>query len=79
MNHHEEAIDEALLMRSPTTVFAYKHCSGEWRTTIHLPRATTYYSIASDGAAYLNTPEDSKPIRIRASNNGNFVQNSEGG
>lgn len=66
MNHFEIAIDEALLMRSPRTVFVFKDRAGAWTTSINLPRTSTYYSVTHDGEAFLNCPDDPKPIRIMA-------------
>lgn len=65
--HHEEAIDEAKLMRSDRTVFVFRSRGGEWISSTNIPRVNLYYSVLPTGETYLNTHEDPSPIRIAPS------------
>jgi hypothetical protein len=63
VNHHEEAIDEAILTSHGRHSFVSLKC-GRWIVTFHIPNASTYYSVTTTGELYLNCPDDPKPIRI---------------
>lgn len=64
--HHEELIDRALISNLRRTAFVYKSRTGEWKPSITLPTADTYFTITPEGEVCLVTPDDPKPIRVRA-------------